>query len=121
MTKAQLINELNTKELYEGIENYLGIKGLDFKEKKEPKKGRLRFDAELPLDKVGIFALAMEKAEVGNFSNGITTDKNGDLYYWVDVHFSYQFKDGGSNGCKTGLCAFYKKEDNEYKWTFEIK
>lgn len=53
-------------------------------------------------DVTGILTGLYTKLIISNFGGGITQDNK---HYWLPLHFSFEYKSGGSNGAE--LCSLY--------------
>ena len=70
---------------------------------------RVKFTSSDLSEKAGVMSNMYSRLVVGDFGGNLTTDN----HYWAPVHFSFKYKNGGSNG--TAICnAFYSFEKKSW-------
>lgn len=62
-------------------------------------------------DKCGIMSGVFKSVKVDLFNSAVTTDKDtGEMFFWCTPHFSFDMKEGGSNGIKICTAIFTEKD-----------
>jgi hypothetical protein len=62
----------------------------------------------------GVFGQILKSCILGNFSNKVSVEGTGKLYYWVDVSVWYEHLDGGRNGMSL-FTAWYRNGEWEFR------
>jgi hypothetical protein len=66
-------------------------------------------------DKAGVMSSVLKELYVVDFGGSYDKENNA---YWLPLHFHWEHKDGGSNGCNL-LDAFY--DFNLGQWKFKMR
>ena len=80
---------------------------------------KIKFESDNLVKHAGILRSVLKELVISDWSNGIYQHENGDIILSVNVHFSWTFRQGGSNGHDLGLWAFYNFDRRE--WAFSEK
>lgn len=68
-------------------------------------------------DKCGIMSEVFSSVKIDLFNSAINTDKDsGVMFFWCTPHFSYQMKEGGSNGLKICTATFTVEDGWNIRW-----
>lgn len=115
----------NMAKLFAIINDFFG-EDMDFHYKMDVEKRKINIASGVDLSDRPFIRFAWKKFIIENFGGGIgcsepycLDDRDyskpvKEVYYWMDVQYSYKHIDGGSNGASIGTAYF--KEDG--KWTF---
>lgn len=116
----------NMNDLFSIINEFVG-EDLKFGYTINQEKRRINIKSGVDLSNKPFICLAWKEFLVDNFNGGIGCDEPyyssdrdytkpvNKVYYWMDIHYSYQHHGGGSNGAQIGTAIF--GEDG--KWIFK--
>lgn len=117
-----MLNKMNFEPLFDYISTVTGISREELQMKAEYTKrndrGRIRINSSNLSHKAGCFSTAdlYERLEVSTFNSEFAYDKDEDIYYyWMTIHFAWEYNHGGSNGCEL-FTAWYYFKNREWKF-----
>lgn len=116
----EFFNKIDFTPLLEEIRKRVNDNSVVFEQ--EPTLGKFNFDrwtvkysSQNVSDKCGIMSGIYEECYIKNFGGGISKDKEtNELFFWTQVHFSFQYVNGGSNGAE----IFNATYTDEKGWVF---
>lgn len=113
----QLNNRLDFTGLEQKLHQVLGLPVTIAGRMSEEHGGRLKVNlrSENLVEHIGILGCVMEHFYINEWSNNVIQHGNGDYILNVGIHFSWEFKDGGSNGHEIFWCAY---NFDRREWSF---
>ena len=112
-------SNIDFEPLFTKIRELVGDNSIQFNEPQFGKYNYDRFDIEFKsdnlADKCGIMSIVYDTVEIDSFGGGISNDNQGNLFLWVPVHFSFKYKQGGTNGINLIDATFTTAEGWKFK------
>lgn len=103
----QNLSEVNIKALAETLSEttgyYISLVAEICTSKRFSDKQYINIESNELKQHTGIMASTYKTVKISNFGGGLTEDGND---YWMPIHFSFSYFDGGSNGAKLATAYF---------------
>lgn len=115
----QFFDSIDFEPLFAKIRELVDDDSIKFSEPQFGKFNYDKFDVDFKsdnlADKCGIMSVVYDKVEIDNFGGGISDDNEGNLFIWVPVHFSFKYKNGGTNGTSLVDATFTTAEGWKFR------
>lgn len=121
----EFFSKIDFEPLFDKIRKTVGDNTIQFKQPELKKFNYNRFDVDFEsenlADRCGIMSCVYDTVVIDNFGGGISQEKDesteGDnnLYLWLPIDFSYQYKSGGSNGTEILVAIYTEKDGWKYR------